>query len=70
MRNPASEAIKSTLLKGRFSISETMKIVANTMLGLIIVALKNFRTVHDMVSLIFVKWDVEIHIGKNWSILP
>lgn len=36
---------------------------------LISISLKNLRTVLDMVSLIFPKWDVAINKGKNWSIL-
>lgn len=65
MQNPASEAMKSTFIKGRVPVFETVNIVDNTMLILIFISFKNFRTVHDMVSWKFVKWDVAIHKGKN-----
>ena len=65
MQNPASEANKSTPIKDRVNICERMNTVAKTMLILIFISLNNLRTVHDMVSLIFLKWDVAIHKGKN-----
>ena len=68
MRNLASEATKGTL-RGRVPVFETVNIVANTMLRLMFISLKNFRTVHDMMSLIFVERDVAIHKGKNCGVL-
>lgn len=42
--------------------------MASAML-ILIPPLKNFRRVHYMVSLTFLKWDEAIHKRKTWSIL-
>lgn len=69
MQNPASQANKSTHIKDRLTVFERVNIAANAMLILIFTSLKNFRTVHDTVSSIFLKWDVAIHKGKNGGVL-